>query len=458
MRDYEVVERDLKELMSRCSRLIGESNARFEDPGGIHVTDWGGRSQGFRSLVLSPANAHEVAQVIAECAAMRAPVVTQGGNTGLVRGSVPAHDGCVVVSLRRCDLIAPPNLQEGTITVGAGVTLASLASKLIGSGWRYAVDLGAREFATIGGTIATNAGGVRVARFGDTRAQVRGIEFVTAEGEIVDDLYRLSKDNTGYHWPSFLCGSEGTLGLITAATLRLIPERAHRRVALLGFADAESAISGAWALWRSCEAVEAVELMSSTAARLVAEPVGHPFPIVESPWALLVEAAGDDDPTPVLAAAVAEVHPHEVAVADDAAAGARFWQFRDRITEALRARGRVEKFDVAVPSAAMANWMHDIEGKIAEFDPGAAVWLFGHVCDHNLHLNVTDLTRTEGLDELVYESVLAAEGSISAEHGIGRLKEGWLVRQRGEAQVALMRQIKTAMDPAGLLNPGVLLA
>lgn len=344
------------------------------------------------------------------------------------------------------------------------MTLAHLAAHLAGTGWRHAVDMGSRDTATVGGTVATNAGGMRVFRLGDTRRHVAGLEYVTAEGRVVRRLGGLTKDNTGYDLHGLLCGSEGTLAVICAVRLRLVPDAPLAATAMLGFGTRAAALGAAWELRRTCAPLEVVELVGGECLDLVDEVLGVARP-VSGAAALLVEAAATEDPTGELAAAIgaldAAVAPIDIAVAATGAQRAALWRCRDELTVAIAtlaaaSEGAVRKYDVSVPAASLDRFCDEVVAIVER--AGGAAWLFGHVCDDNLHVNATGVAD-DAADRLiadVLELVAAHGGSISAEHGIGRWKAPWLHLSRSAPEIAAMRAVKDALDPDGLLNPGVL--
>lgn len=421
-------------------------------------TDWTGRFGGHDAVVVRPATIDETSAVIRIALARGLPVVPQGGNTGLVGGSVPSSDGAIILSTERLTTIGALDDRAGQITVGAGVTLSALGDALDGSGWRFAVDLGARDSATIGGMVATNAGGMRVFRFGAMRAQVMGLEYVRADGEVVQRLGGVVKDNTGYDVASLICGSEGTLAIVTAVRLRLVVDPTERTTALLGFRTAAEARNAAWALRNACPVVEVVEYISGPCADLVSSVVGIERPI-DAPELLLVEAGAESGTTGLLGDAVAALGDVvlNVAVAEGDARRSQLWRFRDDITTSLATLGPVAKYDVSIPSRAVDVFRAEVGSVVGAFDADA--WWFGHVCDDNLHLNVTGLDpgRVADLDGSVLALVAVHGGSISAEHGIGRSKAGYLNLARSSVEVELFRRIKAAFDPLGILNPGVIL-
>jgi len=285
------------------------------------------------------------------------------------------------------------------------------------------------------------------------------VEAVLGTGHVVRHLGGLEKDNTGYHLPSLLCGSEGTLGIVTAARLRLIARHEHRVVALVGFPGVAAAVE-AVAAWRGdLDALEAAELFLDDGLRLVCEAFGLPLPLERSwPVYVLVEVAGQRDHTDELAAAVARSAAGDAAVATDAARRQALWRYREDHTLAINTLGPPHKLDVTVPHAELAGFVAELPGRVAAVRPEARTWLFGHVGDGNIHVNVTGVDPgDEAIDEVVLTHVAALGGSISAEHGIGTAKARWLHLNRSADEVAAMRAIKRALDPDGVLNPHVLL-
>ena len=338
--------------------------------------------------------------------------------------------------------------------------LAALQAHVRPAGFAFGVDLGARDSATIGGMIATNAGGIHVLRHGAMRAQLLGLEAVLADGSVVRRLPGMVKDNTGYHHPSLLAGSEGTLALITRAHLRLVGIRPRRAVALLGLGQVEDAVALAGELRRTLPELAAAELFFDPGMELVLRHTAAERPFRERHAAyLLIEADGDHDPTDRLANAIAGAQGvADAAIATDEAGRTRLWAMRERHTEAISAEGVAHKVDVALPIARLAEFIGRVPALVEETSPGSATYLYGHVCDGNMHIGVIGpAPDDETLDDAVLRLTIEMGGSISAEHGIGAAKVGWLVADRGVADVAAMRAIKGALDPAWMLNPGVLL-
>ncbi|MEA2933124.1 MAG: hypothetical protein QOI56_1909, partial [Actinomycetota bacterium] len=350
--------------------------------------------------------------------------------------------------------------RSGQVTAGAGVTLAAVHGAAAAAGWAYGVDFASRDRATIGGTVATNAGGLRVLRHGDTRAQLLGVEAVLGDGSVVSHLGGLAKDNTGYHLPSLLCGSEGTLGIVTAARLRLVPATDQRVTALLAFGDVEPALVAAALLRRHVRALDAADLMLRDGVDLVSRVTARPPP-TRSPHAayLLVEAADQVSPAAELAAAIATLPGvAEVVVADDPATARNLWQAREDHAAAVNTLGPPHKFDVTLPAHRLAAFIDEVPAVVKSAAPHARTWMWGHAADGNVHVNVTGLPPDDDrVDDAVLRFVAGLGGSISAEHGIGTAKRAWLHLNRSPSEIDAFRAIKRALDPDGILNPGVLL-
>jgi FAD/FMN-containing dehydrogenase len=423
-----------------------------------YVREWTGRWTGHTDAVVRPANSDEVAAVVALCLETGAALVPQGGNTGLVGGGVPSS-GEIVLSLRRLTWLGEVDHLSGQVTAGAGVTIGDLQRHALSAGWAYGVDLGSRDSCTVGGTIATNAGGLRMVRYGPTRAQLGGVEAVLGGGSVVSHLGGLWKDNTGYDLAGLLCGSEGTLGVVTAARLRLVRPATERTVALLAFDDVATAVTGAAGLRKWVPLLEAIEIFFAPGLQLVCEVLGleAPFTAGHSAY-VLVEAVGETDPTDALAGAVDSVEGvADVALASAGQRRSALWRYRESHTEAIASLGPQHKLDVSVPLSNLAELAARAPLVVSALAPAASTWLFGHAADGSLHINVTGLDPDdETVDAAVLELVASLGGSISAEHGIGVAKRRWLSLNRSSAELDAMRAIRTALDPAGILNPRVL--
>ena len=424
-----------------------------------YTTDWTGRFVGAHTAVVRPGSTNEVAEVVGLCRREGIAIVPQGGNTGLVGGSVPLN-GEIIVSLRRLNAIDAPDVVARSIVVGAGAVLADVQAAAAAVGLRYAVDMGSRGSATIGGSIATNAGGLNLLRYGGTREQLLGVEAVLGNGAVVSAMSGLAKDNTGYHLPSLLCGSEGTLGVITQARLRLVPATPCHATAMVAFDSIDAAIAASVRWRRDLADLEALEVMLGGGIQLVANTFHMVSPFAtDHAVVVLVELAATADPYDDLAAAVASVDGVlDAAVATDSATRASLWRFRDEHTLAINQIGPPHKFDVTLPIPMLGSAIERVRDVIAAARPDANVWIFGHLGDGNLHINITGAPSVDDeLDDLVLGVVIAMGGSISAEHGIGTAKVRHLPWQRSPEELDAMRAIRAALNPDRILNPAVLI-
>jgi FAD/FMN-containing dehydrogenase len=442
--------------------IVGERHCLTDpDLRAGYETDWTRRFSGTARAIVRPGSVDDVAGVLRTCAESQVAVVPQGGNTGLVGGSVP-RGGEVVLSLRRLDEVEPVDADAGEVTCGAGATLAAVQEAARAAGWEVGVDLAARDSATIGGMVATNAGGANVLRHGPMRRQLIGFEAALADGTIVRRLPGMLKDNTGYDLGGLIAGSEGTLAVLTRVRLRLVPRLVHRAVAVAGFPTAAAAVTAASRLRRSLGSILALELFSHAGLDLVMRHASVPAPFAERrPFYLLVEAGSDEaEPTDALASALEALEVGEAAaIATDPAGRRRLWELRERHTESVNAEGIPHKLDVSVPAARFAELAERAPEVVRTVDAGARTILYGHVGDGNLHVNILGpAPDDEAVDDAVLGLVLELGGSVSAEHGIGVAKVEWLIRDRGEAAVEAMRALKRAWDPDGILNPGVIFA
>ena len=443
-------------LLAELTAIVGPEHV-LTDPDLVagYTTDWTRRFNGPARCVIRPADTGQVAAVLIACARHGAPVVPQGGNTGLVGGGVPSTAGAVVLSARRLRRLDPVDTLSGQVTAGAGVTIAELRAHAARAGLEYGVDLAARDSATVGGTIATNAGGIQTIRYGPTRGQLLGLEAVLADGSVISRLGGIQAGNTGYDPTQLIAGSEGTLAVITAASFRLWPAEPPTLTVLAGVPDIEAA-AGLQAEIRSLvPAVRAAEYFEAAGLALVRAHTGLPAPLKRDyPAYLLADAAASDDDAEQL---VVLAQLQDAVVAMDTQARARLWAYRERHTESISAEGIPHKLDVAVPLARIAVFRAELDSVIAKADARAIV--FGHIGVGNLHVNVLGpAPDDDSVDDAVLRLAAEHGGTISAEHGIGRAKTAVLHLSRSAAEIAAMRAVKAAFDPAGLLNPGVLFA
>lgn len=450
-----------REAMLRALRpIVGDEHVLVDpDLRAGYEIDWTGGFVGSTPAVVRPATTGEVAEVVRACRRDRIPLVTQGGNTGLVGGGIPAG-GEVLLSLTRLDSLGEVDVAAAQVSAGAGVTLSSLHAHARAAGLDFGVDLAARDSATVGGLVATNAGGIRVLRYGSMRAQLLGAEAVLADGSVVSRMAGLAKDGTGYDLVSLLCGSEGTLGVVTAVRLRLVPRVTARCVALLALSSTASAVELLPGLRDRLPSLSGAELVFADGIALVRKHSGLPAPFEEDhPAYLLLECADRVDPTDALVEAVSSAEGLlDARVASDAAGQRALWAYREQHTEAINAEGVPVKLDVSVPLRSLPTLVSALPATVHAVAPDARLIVFGHVHEGNLHVNVLD---AGSLDEEVTDAVLrlvaSLSGSISSEHGVGRAKVSWLQLSRSATEIAAMRAIKDALDPRGTLNPGVLL-
>jgi FAD/FMN-containing dehydrogenase len=447
-------------LEQALADVVGTDHV-LTDPGlrSSYESDWTGRFRGQARAVVRPASTAEVAHVVRICADQGVPLCVQGGNTGLVGASVPS-DGAVLLTTSRLRDIGDVDTLSAQVTVGAGVPLVAVQQHVRASGLDVGVDFAARESCTVGGMVATNAGGERVLRYGTMRAQLLGIEAVLADGAVVSRLAGLPKDNTGYDVVSLLAGSEGTLGVITRVRLRLVPLFTGRAVALVAVDDTAAAVELVRTLRDRLPTLEAAELFYADGLALVRAQTGLAAPFAdEHPAFVLAECAGHTDPTDdLLAALEASDGVRDATDATDVRGRHALWAYRESHTEAINAAGVPVKLDVAVPLPALADAVDALPAAVVGASPSARPILFGHVNEGNLHVNVLDaVDDAEAVSDAVLKVVASFGGSISAEHGVGRAKRDWLHLSRSAEEIAMMRSIKNALDPRGLLNPGVLL-
>ncbi len=429
-----------------------------------YETDWTGRFSGASRAVVRPATTSQVAQVLAACSTAAVPVVVQGGNTGLVGGSVPAPEPGgnppVVLRTTRLAELSPVSQASRQVTAGAGVTLAGLTAHARAAGLDFGVDLAARDSATVGGMVATNAGGIRVLRYGSMREQVAGVEAALIDGRIISRLDGPAKDSTGYDIGHLIAGSEGTLAVVTRLRLRLVTAQPARTVALIAVRDTAAAVDLLAALRLALPGVSAAELCFDSGLALVARHLGVRSPLAGAGGAyVLIEVARESDPGDDLLAALESCEQVlDATVASSAADRARLWELREGHTESISSAGVPVKLDVSVPGTRLAELVERLPDAVAAVAPAAVLVTFGHLAEANLHVNVLRATDTaEAVTGAVLALVASLGGSISSEHGIGRAKAHWLELSRSPAEIAVMRSIKAAFDPLGLLNPGVLL-
>lgn len=445
-------------LADALRRVVGETHVLADpDVRAGYERDLTGRFGGETSLVVRPGDTREVAEVVRLCAAARQPLAVLGGGTGMVGGAIPRR-GEIVLALTRLDELGPVDALAATVDCGAGVSLERLQEHVRASGYEFPVDFASRGTATIGGLVATNAGGALAARYGMTRAWVAGLEAVLADGTVLSRLTGLLKDNAGYDLTGLLVGSEGTLGIVTRARLRLTPLLRARAVALLALESLDDAFALLRVLRERAPSLRAADYFHSEGMELVCHHRGfaRPFGRLYDTY-VVAECAARSDPAGELAEAAeaAGELARDAAVASDSEGRRTLWAYREGLNEAVAARGVPHKLDVSVSLASVPAFERDVREAVAADWPDAEVFLYGHLGDGNVHVNVVGPDADdESVDDAVLQLVAGHGGSISAEHGVGVAKTRWLALTRSQVEIAAMRAIKVALDPKGILNPG----
>lgn len=465
------------DLLEKLAARLGPKGFS-SDPGALQpwLEDWRKYYRGAAAAMLSPASTEEVVDIVRLCGPARVPIVAQGGNTSMAGGATPSGEGnAVLLSLRRMNRVRSIAPEANLVVCEAGVILSDLHDAAAAVGRRFPLSLGAKGSATIGGLVSTNAGGTQVLRHGNMRQLVAGLEAVFPDGSIFHGLAPLKKDNRGYDLRQLLIGAEGTLGIVTAATLKLVPAIGSRTVAWIGLASPEKAL----ALLRMVEAamgdaVESFELVPRIALDLVLAHVpGTRAPLEERhAWNVLVEAVSPMvSPSPeqelfhALNAALESGLIENAVIAANEAQAEAFWHLRDSISEAEQKEGPATKHDLSVEVAAMPAFISEATEAVEARFAGARVVAFGHLGDGNVHFNVGAPEgagkdwleeQAEEVTAFVHDLTVAAGGSISAEHGIGQMRLSELARLEDPARLAAQRAIKKALDPNGIMNPGKL--
>ena len=432
-----------------------------------YAVDWRKLFPGRPACVVRPSSTEQVAQIVRICHDAGAAIVPQGGNTGLAGGAVPDASGTqVVLSLNRMAAIRRVDPVGLTIEAEAGCILKVAQDAAGAAGRLLPISLAAEGSATIGGVVATNAGGVNVLRYGMTRSLVLGLEVVLPDGTVANGLRKLRKDNAGYDWKQLFIGSEGTLGIVTAAVLRLLPRPKHSMTALLSVADPAAALRLLeLAQDELGDQISAFELISATSMQLVARHAGLKAPIAEGEWFVLIEAASSlaglrEAAESMLGSAFEQEIALDGVIAESGVQAAQLWALREHVTESEAREGKSVKHDVSVPLTEVPRFLIEAGQALAAGASGTRVNAFGHLGDGNIHYNVlVDAGQdADVVNRIVHDVVAAFGGSISAEHGIGQYRVGELARYRAATEMDLARTLKRALDPDNRLNPGKVLS
>jgi FAD/FMN-containing dehydrogenase len=467
-------------LLTELQSLLGPAHVLTGEAVEPYLIDWRRRYRGAALALARPGTTEETAAVVRACLQHGVPVVPQGGNTGMCGGATPDASGrALILSTARLNRVRQVDTGNDTITVEAGCVLTAVQQAAENAGRLFPLSLAAEGSCTIGGNLATNAGGTQVLRYGNTRELTLGLEVVTADGEIWNGLRGLRKDNTGYDLRDLYIGSEGTLGVITAATLKLFPRPVATCTALITVGGIEAGVdllSRARAGFGA--SLTGFELMSAYCLRAVTRLFPQqrlPFEgaPAQAPWFALLELSDSESEQharerfeAVLGRALEDGVARDAAIAASVSQGKALWQLRESIPLAEADLGKSVKHDVSIPISSAADFVRQTNALLQEQFPGVRHVIFGHLGDGNLHYNVA---RAEGQSEaeliamqpriydVVHDSVMAYAGSISAEHGIGQMKRGELARYKSQVELDLMQRIKQALDPRGLFNPGKVL-
>jgi FAD/FMN-containing dehydrogenase len=452
------------EVLDDLRAIVGDRGV-VTDPSDLesYNNDWRHLFRGRARCAALPRSTPEVSAVVRLCASQGISIVPHGGNTGLSGGATPDNSGRqLVLSLARLSAVRDIDPVGETMEVEAGCILQTAQEAAAAAGLLLPISLAAEGSARVGGILSTNAGGTNVLRYGMSRARVLGLEVVTAQGEVVSGLRRLRKDNAGYDWKQLFIGSEGTLGIITAAVLQLAPLPRYRVTALLAVPSPEAALKVLRAAREGIgETLNAFELMSGAALELVERHQALKVPLKQSDWFVLVEASsclpGLRDAVEGLFADVLEKgHAMDGVIAESQRQEAELWLLRESITEAEAREGRSIKHDVSVPISSIPAFLSEADAAVNSTFPGSRINAFGHAGDGNIHYNVVVQPSTDfdALNALVHDLVVKHRGSISAEHGIGQYRVSELERCRSAPELTLARRVKAALDPAGTMNPG----
>lgn len=468
----------MKDFLDQCRAALGDSHVLTHDADMAgYLMDWRRRFTGKALAVVRPANTDEVAAIVRLCNQFRVPVVPQGGNTGLVLGSVPDESGtAIVMSLTRLNRIRSVDTINNTMTVDAGCILQQIQQAAADAGRLFPLSLAAEGSCTIGGNLSTNAGGTAVLRYGNTRDLCLGLEVVTAQGDVWNGLRGLRKDNTGYDLRDLFIGAEGTLGIITGAVLKLFPQPQAQLTALAAMRTPDDALKLLSMAQEECgAALTGFELMSDFCLQLVAKHFPQlrlPFPQSYPQYVLLElsDSESEEHANDMLEALITDALEQEIiqdaAVASSIAQSKSLWNLREHIPLAQAEEGKNIKHDISVPISRIGEFIRATDVLLQARFPGCRMVTFGHLGDGNLHYNVSPPAQDPGdaliahqaaINRVVHDSVHQFGGSISAEHGLGALKRDEVRPYKSDVELSLMRTLKQAFDPLNLMNPGKVL-
>jgi FAD/FMN-containing dehydrogenase len=465
----------MQEFLKLCQQSIGTAYVLTDEfdmrP---FVTDWRGRATGKALAVLLPDNNAEVAELVKLCAQYAVCIVPQGGNTGLVLGSIPDQSGkSIVLSLKRLNRIRSIDIANNTMTVEAGCLLAQVQAAAQQVGRLYPLSLASEGSCTIGGNLSTNAGGTAVLRYGNARELCMGLEVITASGEIWDGLRGLRKDNTGYDLRDLFIGAEGTLGIITAAVIKLFPQPKSQLTALAAVNSPAEALGLLSLAQEYCGAtLTGFELMSDFCMQLVKKhfpQLPQAFPTPSPQYALLELSSHESEQISnaqieqMLSVALNQGLALDVVIANSITQSQQLWKLRENISAAQAAEGKNIKHDISLPASQIARFIAETDSLLQDAYPGCRLVCFGHLGDGNLHYNVSPpeqvpdhdfIQHQSHINRIVHDSVHRYNGSISAEHGLGALKRDEILLYKSPLEMQLMRSIKHAFDPKCIMNPG----
>ena len=463
-----------KDALHAIRAIVGEKGVITGDDQTPFLTEWRGRWPGKAAMIVAPASTQDVADVVKICAAHNIAITPQGGNTGLVGGQIPFGEE-ILLSLKRMRRVRDVSPLNNTMTVDAGLTLAEAQSAAAEADRLFPLSIGSEGTCQIGGVISTNAGGVNVLRYGNMRDLVLGLEAVTADGEIWDGLKRLRKNNTGYDLKQLLIGGEGTLGIVTGAVLKLFPRPQETVTVWAGVAEPSDAVSLlAHAQGATGGAATSFELIPRLGVDCVLKHIPNTRDALTAahPWYVLMEfsagrASGLRGSVETM---LAEAFEHgliaDAAIADNEAQTQMFWHIRHSLSEALNGEGKGARLDVSVATSDIPAFLAKADAATARVSPDARVVAFGHMGDGNVHYDVIpaedaakdalDDSRAE-IEAAVYDVIDAFDGSISAEHGVGRARRNALAARKSPVELDMMRAVKRALDPQGIMNPGKML-